>query len=57
MFPRQLGTSSFSSAVAREKEEDFCEGIFCTHNLYFVYCFSLLYFILLASFYQKPKKN
>jgi hypothetical protein len=45
----------FSGAVAGEEKEDFCEGSFRTHILYFVYCFALLYFILLASFYQKPK--
>jgi hypothetical protein len=32
------------------------QGEFRTHILYFVFCFALLYF-LLASFYQKPKKN
>jgi hypothetical protein len=49
-------SSSFSGAVAGEEVEDFCEGSFRTHILYFVYCFALLHFILLASFYQKPKK-
>jgi hypothetical protein len=48
-------SSSFSSAVAGEEVEDFCEGSFCTHILYFVLSFALLHFILLASFYQKPK--
>jgi hypothetical protein len=44
--------NKFSGAVARE-EEDFCKGSFRTHILYFVLSFALL---LLASFYQKPKK-
>jgi hypothetical protein len=44
---------AFSGAVAGE-EEDFCKGSFRTHILYFVLSFALL---LLASFYQKPKKN
>jgi hypothetical protein len=48
--------AKFSGAVAGEEVEDFCEGSFRTHILYFVICFALLYFILLASFYQKPKK-
>jgi hypothetical protein len=50
-------SSSFSGAVAREEVEDFCEGSFRTHILYFVICFALLYLFLLASFYQKPKKK
>jgi hypothetical protein len=41
---RQLGISSFfSGAVAGEEVEDFCEGSFRTHILYFVIV--LLYFI------------
>jgi hypothetical protein len=44
----------FSGAVAG-KEEDFCEGSFRMHILYFVLNFDLLYFYL-HSFYQKPKK-
>jgi hypothetical protein len=53
----QLGISSFSGAVAGEEVEDFCEGSFRTHILYFVYLFCFTLFILLASFYQKPKKK
>jgi hypothetical protein len=33
--PHQLGPIKFSGAVA-EEEEDFCEGSFRTHILYFV---------------------
>jgi hypothetical protein len=49
-------SSTFSRAVSGEEEEDFCEGSFShTHSLLcFKFCFTL--FILLASFYQKPKK-
>jgi hypothetical protein len=39
----QLGPIKFSGAVAGE-EEDFCEGSFCTHILYFVLSFALLFF-------------
>jgi hypothetical protein len=49
-------SSYFSGAVVGEEVEDFCEGSFCTHILYFVICFALLYLILPALFYQKPKK-
>jgi hypothetical protein len=49
-------STTFSGAIAGE-EEDFYEGSFRMHILYFVYCFALLYFILLALFYQKPKKK
>jgi cell division protein FtsW (lipid II flippase) len=49
-------SSSFSGTVAGEEVEDFCEESFRMHILYFVLSFALLYFILLASFYQKPKK-
>jgi hypothetical protein len=63
----QLGISSFSGAiyqqssffsgtVAREEVEDFCEGSFCTHILYFILSFALLYF-LLASFLSKTQKK
>jgi hypothetical protein len=48
-------SSIFSGAVAGEKE-DFCKGSLTRTILYFVICFALLYF-LLASFYQKHKKN
>jgi hypothetical protein len=48
-------SSSFSGAVAGEKE-DFCKGSLAHTIFYFVLV--LLYFIfLLASFYQKYKKN
>jgi hypothetical protein len=45
--------NEFSGAVAGE-EEDFCKGSLAHTIFYFV--FVLLYFILLASFYQKYKK-
>jgi hypothetical protein len=45
----------FSGAIAGEEEEDFCEGSFRTHILYFVYCFALLYFYL-HRFIKKTKK-
>jgi hypothetical protein len=51
-----LASSIFSGAVAGEKKEDFCEGSFRTHILYFVLSFAFTLF-LLASFYQKPKKK
>jgi hypothetical protein len=57
-LPCQLAISYFSGAVAGEEVEDFYEGSFRTHILYFVivlFCFTL--FILPASFYIKnPKK-
>jgi hypothetical protein len=49
----QLGPIKFSGAVARE-EEDFCEGTFRTHILYFVLSFALLYFYL-HRFIKNPK--
>jgi hypothetical protein len=48
-------SSSFSGAVAGEEVEDFCEGSFCTHILYFVLSFALLYFYL-HRFIKNPKK-
>jgi hypothetical protein len=50
----QLGPIKFSGAVAGEKE-DFCEGSFRTHILYFVLSFALLYFYL-HHFIKNPKK-
>jgi hypothetical protein len=50
-------SSKFSGAVAGEKVEDFYEGSFRTHILYFVICFALLYFILHASFLSKTQKK
>jgi hypothetical protein len=46
----------FSGAIAGEEKEDFCEGSFSHAHplLCFKFCFTL--FILLASYYQKPKK-
>jgi hypothetical protein len=44
----------FSGAVAGE-EEDFCEGSFRTHILYFVLSFALLYFYL-RRFIKNTKK-
>jgi hypothetical protein len=38
-------STSFSGAIAGE-EEDFYKGSFCTHILYFVLSFALLYFYL-----------
>jgi hypothetical protein len=47
-------SSTFSGAVAGEKE-DFCKGSLSLPTFYFVlFCFTLL---LLASFYQKYKKK
>jgi hypothetical protein len=45
----------FSGAVAGEEEEDFCEGCFRMHILYFVLSFALLYFYL-HRFIKNPKK-
>jgi hypothetical protein len=50
----QLGPIKFSGAVAGEKE-DFREGSFRTHILYFVLSFPLLYFYL-HCFIKNPKK-
>jgi hypothetical protein len=49
-------SSSFSGAVAGEEVEDFCEGSFRTHILYFVIV--LLYFIYFTCIVlnQKSKK-
>jgi hypothetical protein len=49
-----LGIKLFFGAVAGE-EEDFCKGSFRTHILYFVYCFSLLYFTCIIL--SKTQKN
>jgi hypothetical protein len=47
-------SSTFSSAIAREKE-DFCKGSLTrTTFTLFLFCFTLF---LLASFYQKYKKK
>jgi hypothetical protein len=53
----QLAIKLFSGAVAGEEVEDFCEGSFRTHIIYFVIV--LLYFIYFTCIvlYQKPKKN
>jgi hypothetical protein len=48
-------STSFSGAVAGE-EEDFCEGSFRMHILYFVLSFALLYFYL-HRFIKNPKKK
>jgi hypothetical protein len=47
----------FSGAVAREEEEDFYEGSFSHAHPFICLLFCFTLFILLASFYQKPKKN
>jgi hypothetical protein len=49
-------SSSFYGTVAGEEVEDFCEGSFCTHILYFV--IALLYFIYFTCivFIKNPKK-
>jgi hypothetical protein len=46
----------FSGAVAGEEVEDLCKGSFSHTHPLICYLFDLLYFILPASFYQKPKK-
>jgi hypothetical protein len=53
-FPRQLGTSNFSGAIAREKE-DFCKGSLSRSTVYFV--FVLLYFIFACIVLSKIQKN
>jgi hypothetical protein len=50
-------SSSFSGAVAGEEEEDFCEGSFRTHILYFVLLLCFTLFILLASVFIKNTKK
>jgi hypothetical protein len=52
---RTTSIKNFSGAVAGEEEEDFCEGSFRTHILYFVLSFALLYFYL-HHFIKNPKK-
>jgi hypothetical protein len=54
--PRTRTISCFPGAVAGEEVEDFYEGSFRTHILYFVIV--LLYFIYFTciALYQKPKK-
>jgi hypothetical protein len=49
--------SYFSGAVAGEEVEDFCEGSFRTHILYFVIALLLFIYFICIVFYQKPKKN
>jgi hypothetical protein len=56
-LPRQLAISYFSGAIAGEKVEDFCEGSFRTHILYFVIALLLFIYFTCIIFYQKPKKN
>jgi hypothetical protein len=46
----------FSGAIAGEEVEDFCEGSFRTHTLYFVLSFALLYLFYLHHFIKNPKK-
>jgi hypothetical protein len=48
--------AKFSGAVAGEEVEDFCEGSFHTHILYFVLSFALLYLFYLHRFIKNPKK-
>jgi hypothetical protein len=45
----------FSGTIAGEEEEDFCEGSFHMHILYFILSFALLYFYL-HRFIKNPKK-
>jgi hypothetical protein len=56
-LPRELAISYFSGAVAGEEVEDFCEGSFRTHILYFILLLCFTLFILLASFYIKNSKK
>jgi hypothetical protein len=53
-FPRQLGTSCFSGAVAGEKE-DFCKGSFARTS--FTSFIVLLYFIFACIVLSKTQKN
>jgi hypothetical protein len=46
----------FLAPLPGRKKKTSARGVFRTHIIYFVLSFALLYFILLASFYQKPKK-
>jgi hypothetical protein len=50
-------SSKFSGAVAGEEVEDFREGSFRTHILYFVLSFALLYLFYLNHFIKNPKKK
>jgi hypothetical protein len=52
---RTASIKNFSGIVAGEEKEDFCEGSFRTHILYFVLSFALLYFYL-HHFIKNPKK-
>jgi hypothetical protein len=57
-FPTGWSSTSikqFSGAVAGEEVEDFCEGSFHTHILYFVISFALLYLFYLHRFIKNPK--
>jgi hypothetical protein len=45
----------FSGTVAGEEEEDFCEGSFYAHILYFVLSFALFYFTCIVL--SKTQKN
>jgi hypothetical protein len=50
-------SSFFSGAVAGEEEEDFCEGSFRTHILYFVIVLLyFIYFTCIVFFIKNPKK-
>jgi hypothetical protein len=54
-YQHHTASSSFSGTVAGEEDEDFCEGSFHTHILYFVLSFSLIYFYL-HHFIKNSKK-
>jgi hypothetical protein len=46
-------SSSFSGAVAGEEVEDFCEGSFRTHILYFIIAFLYFIYFTCIVLYQK----
>jgi hypothetical protein len=56
-LPRQQPPSANFLAPLPGRKEDFCEGSFCTHIIYFVLLFCFTLFILPALLYIKNQKK
>jgi hypothetical protein len=53
----QPAINLFSGAIAGEEVEDFCEGSFRAHILYFVIVLRYFYLFYLHHFISKTQKN